>query len=279
MFEQLANQKGLSIDRLLTLCDIADKGSIKEATGDNAPRQAQYSRQIKELEEFLDIELLDRESRPSGVTNAGRELSELSRNYLSAIENFILKSKNRPSKLTIAAGESIIQWLMMPILLPVLKKKMPDTTIRFQNRQSKDILAGIKNGEFDIGILKESTLKEDRSVRNKPAKHKPKNMSYDYKLFIPTSMTKGLRNPITLEKLCELPSAMLEGNGELRKLVNELAIKNDLELSPVIECSSLTQILTLILQGHACGFLPAYVANTVSKERALLNGENMQLSA
>ena len=88
MFGQLINQRGLSIDRLVTLCDIADKGNIRAATGDNAARQGQYSRQIKELEEFLEIELLDRESRPSGVTKEGKELSELSRNYLSAIQPF-----------------------------------------------------------------------------------------------------------------------------------------------------------------------------------------------
>lgn len=270
MFKDLINQKGLSIDRLVTLCDISDKGNIKAATGTNAARQGQYSRQIKELEAFLDVELLDRNSRPSGVTEEGRELSDMSRNYLSAIENFINKCKNKQCKLTVAAGESIIQWVLMPIILPVLKKEIPKTKIIFKNRQSKDIVAGIKSGEFDIGIVRESAIKEDRSKQNKPATMSKNGMSSEYKLFIPTEFARErrLRNPISVQKFSELPFAILEGPGELRQNIEQLAKQKKVRIEPVVECSSSTQIMTLIENEQACGFLPNFAKNKIKPDTA-----------
>ena len=53
MFEELFGKRGLSLDRLQTLCEIADKGSIGEATKGNTNRQTQFSRQVGELEKFL----------------------------------------------------------------------------------------------------------------------------------------------------------------------------------------------------------------------------------
>jgi len=66
MWEQFVGQRGFSLDRLATLCRIADHGGIMAAARQGldasreadkntiAHRQAQYSRQIAELEEFLE---------------------------------------------------------------------------------------------------------------------------------------------------------------------------------------------------------------------------------
>ena len=96
MFDKLINQKGFSLDRLATLCDIAGKGSIQAATKNNATRQGQYSRQIKELEKFLGFDLLDRSRRPSPVTQEGWEISQLSQNFMSSLETFLEDQSQKP---------------------------------------------------------------------------------------------------------------------------------------------------------------------------------------
>ena len=50
MFKNLVGKKNFSIDRLATLCHVAEAGSIGSATGDNPNQQSQYSRQLAELE-------------------------------------------------------------------------------------------------------------------------------------------------------------------------------------------------------------------------------------
>ena len=58
-----------------------------------------------------------------------------------------------------------------------------------------------------------------------------------------------------------LPFSILEGPGELRNKIENLASRNKVTINPAIECSSSTQIWNLITRGHACGFLPEFVIN------------------
>ena len=52
MFENLFAKHGVSLERLKTFLEVAQAGSIVEAAHGDLTRQSQYSRQIKELEEF-----------------------------------------------------------------------------------------------------------------------------------------------------------------------------------------------------------------------------------
>lgn len=49
MFEHLFAERGLSLDRLKTLIEVAKAGSIAAAARGDSARQSLYSRQIKEL--------------------------------------------------------------------------------------------------------------------------------------------------------------------------------------------------------------------------------------
>lgn len=107
MFEKLLGTTGFSLDRLRALCDIAEKGSIAEATRGDTNRQTQYSRQIRELETFFRVDLLDREARPHRLTPAGIELAKMTREFLGNVEGFLARCQGRPESLAIGTGESI----------------------------------------------------------------------------------------------------------------------------------------------------------------------------
>ncbi|MFZ4595662.1 MAG: LysR family transcriptional regulator, partial [Verrucomicrobiaceae bacterium] len=114
MFETLINQTGISLERLAMLCEIAESGSIGAATAGNANRQSQFSRQLAELETFFGSELLDRRARPFRLNEAGRELAQLARMSLAGLEDFLARSKGARTRLVVGAGESLIQWLLLP---------------------------------------------------------------------------------------------------------------------------------------------------------------------
>ncbi len=65
MFEQLFAKRGLSLDRLRVLCEVADAGGIARAARNDPTRQSQFSRQLKELEDFFEVELTRRQARVS----------------------------------------------------------------------------------------------------------------------------------------------------------------------------------------------------------------------
>src|SRR5205814_8625566 len=116
MFENLFTQSGLSLERLKTFREIVAAGGITAAAGDDSNRQSQYSRQLKELEKYFGVELLKRGRGSAELTDAGQRLYEIVGQMLSAVDEFRLTCSGQPIELTIGAGESLIQWLLLPRL-------------------------------------------------------------------------------------------------------------------------------------------------------------------
>lgn len=65
MFTKLLSKGGLSLDRLRALLEVGAAGSIVKAAGGDPVRQSQYSRQIKELEDFFQTKLVERHGKDS----------------------------------------------------------------------------------------------------------------------------------------------------------------------------------------------------------------------
>ena len=79
MFERVFAESGLSLDRLRALVEVGAAGSIVRAAGGDPGRQSQYSRQIKELEDFFQTGLVERHGKGIRLTAGGRELARISR--------------------------------------------------------------------------------------------------------------------------------------------------------------------------------------------------------
>jgi hypothetical protein len=77
MFERLFAESGLSLDRLRALVAVGAAGSIVRAAGNDPARQSQYSRQIKELEDFFQTGLVERHGKGIRLTANGRELARI----------------------------------------------------------------------------------------------------------------------------------------------------------------------------------------------------------
>jgi hypothetical protein len=79
MFTRLFAESGLSLDRLRALLEVGAAGSIVKAAGGDPVRQSQYSRQIKELEDFFRAQLIERQGKGTRLTSHGKELARISR--------------------------------------------------------------------------------------------------------------------------------------------------------------------------------------------------------
>ena len=88
MFERLFARNGLSLDRIRALLEVGANGSIAKAAGGDPIRQSQYSRQIKELEDFFQSRLIERQGKGIRLTDNGRELARIARFFLLGLSNF-----------------------------------------------------------------------------------------------------------------------------------------------------------------------------------------------
>lgn len=142
MFEQLSSRRGLSFDRLRALVDLAREGSITKAAGGDPIRQSQYSRQIKELEQYFGVELTQRHGKGVALTEAGKRLAQIARETFHSLDDFQAANQDRQVRVTVGAGDSLLQWLVLP-RLGALQKKLPNTQIVLRNCRTRHIVDGL----------------------------------------------------------------------------------------------------------------------------------------
>src|ERR1041384_2559829 len=116
MFSKLFAESGLSLDRLKALLAVGAAGSIIKAAGGDPVKQSQYSRQIKELEDFFRITLVERDGKGICLTSNGRELARISRFFLLGLSNFQRGCLAEEQTFRIGASATFIRHYLLPVL-------------------------------------------------------------------------------------------------------------------------------------------------------------------
>ena len=114
MFEKLFAESGLSLDRLRTFLEVAAGGSMVKAAGGDAVRQSQYSRQIKELEEFFRTRLIERQGKLMRLTANGRELARISRFFLLGLSKYQAGCAGEKQVFRVGASGTFSQVFLAP---------------------------------------------------------------------------------------------------------------------------------------------------------------------
>lgn len=116
MFARLFADAGLSLDRLRALVEVGATGSIAKAAEGDPIRQSQYSRQIKELEDFFQARLVERHGKGIRLTPGGRELARISRFFLLGLSTFQRGCLAEEQVFRIGGGATFVSCFLLPIL-------------------------------------------------------------------------------------------------------------------------------------------------------------------
>lgn len=227
------------MDRLRTLCELEEAGSYAKIAPDDRARQSLFSRQISELEEFFGgVELVTRSGRGIEITKAGRELARAARAHFRQLEDFLTEHSAQSTEFHIAAGNSILEWMVIP-RLAVLRRKHPGITFRFTDMRSSDIVDALREHRVDFGVLRANTVSHPLKQR--------KAGSFGYRIYGPVGTKEA--------DLLKLPMALI-GSGEFRRSVEDLMASARIPMSVGYECQSHSQCALLVKEGVATSILP-----------------------
>ncbi len=250
MFKHLANQSGFSLERLASLCEVAEAGSIGQASRGDANRQSQLSRQIAELEAGFGIALLARQSRPFRLTVQGKELAQAARQFFQSVDDLQRRAGDEAQRVVLGAGEALIQWLLFPACEAV-KAEAGDVVFAFKNLDSARLVDGLQRGELDVALI--------RTGEVLPSLVSAGNWRYAYAPFVPKALSRS-STELGVADLGRLPWALLEGQGHFRQFLEDIARQKGSAINCELECSSYTQVAMAIQTGKYAGFLPEFAA-------------------
>lgn len=246
MYEKLFNKGGLSLDRLRALVEVANAGGISRAVSEPA-RQSQYSRQLKELESFFGVELTRRDGKTLALTPAGEQLVLRVREHFKGLEEYLATTSNQATRFSLGAGDSLIQWLLIP-RLPLIEKNMPPVKIELFNRKTDDIIRDLRDMKLDYGLVRANALKA--GLQETPV------FKMEFALFIPKAIAKEVSNDADpFQLLAGIPLAITE-SGAFAKTVEYLANKKKHILHSVLQCDSHPAVAAAVATGRYAAVLP-----------------------
>lgn len=259
MFEDLFSKSGLSLERLRSFAEIVEAGGIAAASRNNANRQSQLSHQLKELEIYFGVELI-RRGRGRGkmqLTAAGEQLDGVIRQAFGSLRDFCRQCREETVELSIGAGESLIQWLLLPRFSRIINAH-PELTASFVNLRNDDILAQVRNGTLEFGVVTRPVL--DRHLGE------AKLGALQFALFVPRELLSGNRRSHTDELIGHLPLAVQHGSANTWQVLEDTASQHDLKLNVSVRLSSYPQLATAVQDLRLAAIMPLQAANTLPKK-------------
>jgi LysR family nitrogen assimilation transcriptional regulator len=246
MFENLFSNTGLSLIRLKIFCEIAAaKGVSKAAKGTS--NQGHYSRELKRLEEFLEVRLFERKGKGMEITDDGKRLLPVCKEFLKGMEILTDDFRQAPRRVVIGAGDSTHDWLVLP-KFDQLKKILPNTTVELINLRSAEVNGGVLEGDLDLGIVRQNACSTELGIC--------KLGTLNYCLFVSKGLLSKARTSDPVELLTKLPLARLAGEGEFNQMLTKLAKQKNITLKTYLTCSSFPAMKEAVRRGYVAAVLP-----------------------
>jgi DNA-binding transcriptional LysR family regulator len=246
MYEELFSRSGLSLERLKTLCEIADRGGISKAAEGDPVKQSQFSRQLRELETFFDVALTRRRGRNAELTSDGEELATLSREVLTALGAFAREKRGGIQTVRIGSGESLLQWNVLP-RLKQLRAAMPNTVFSFRNLRRDDVIKQLQETQIDFGLMAERPVPTGIRTATLGV------MRYRIYVRARSGATKG---KLRWQEVLKRPFVGLEGDGQQMRTIRSIAARHGVDLAPSVLCSSLPNVAMVLGDHEGFAVLP-----------------------
>jgi DNA-binding transcriptional LysR family regulator len=172
------------------------------------------------------------------------------------LSDFKSECRGQPLEIVIGAGDSLIQWLILP-KLAAIEVRLPLARHTFLNLTNAEINHRLHEGLIDFGIMRKGEV-------TKPLGSAPLG-PMAFSLFVPRDMQVAFKVNSFSEIIGKLPLAILEGEGRFRQELSAIARKRKLRLNIKVECSSFPLVARALGSGTLAGILPCMAADELRK--------------
>jgi DNA-binding transcriptional LysR family regulator len=258
MFEELFSESGFSLDRCRAFLAIAEAGGITQAAAGSASRQSQLSRQLGELESWLGARLIVRGRGRFALTDTGKQLAANLKTSFSEMVRLKATATAGLQTVRIGAGESLLQWVVLPALV-CAEKAGSHMEWQLKNLRSEDIVSELLDGGLDFGLVRRVDV--PTGLRSKAVG------AMKYVLCVPKQFVPLLKNAKSTERL---PLATLEGASHLDEFTVNMKIAVAKRWERRFICTSMSQIAEAVRLGAAAAILPEQIIHLAAGAAAVL---------
>lgn len=218
--------------------------------------QPSLSKQIKKLEKNLDTTLLNRENNKLSLTESGKMFLQYSERILYLCEEscraLIDLRNGERGQLRVGASQTIGTYFM-PQVLAMFAQNYPQINIKVQVNSTRFIAKNIINNKIDIAVVGgeiPTQLKKNLFVED--------FVEDEFSLIISKLHPFAIKKNITKHDLYNLNFITLNSNSTIRKFIDNILIKNQIEINQlkiIMQLNSIEGIKTAVSLGVGAAFV------------------------
>ena len=246
----------IELRHLKTLTALREHGSLVAAAGDLCLTPSAISHQLKELDQWFGVEIVNRRNRPVSFSNVGLRLLKLADDILPQVQiaqSDISRIVHGQTGRIIFSSEchSCFDWLMP--LLNQYRMQYPDVDLDFASGFEANPHELLQNSEFDLLITADP-------IALKGVEYFP-IFEYESRLVLSNTHPLVRSEQITVQELAEETLITYPVDKHRLDIMSKLFIPANI-LPKQIRTTDLTQMLIqLVASGRGIGALPDWVVS------------------
>jgi DNA-binding transcriptional LysR family regulator len=240
----------LNLDQLHALVEVVRLGSFSAAARGLNLSQPAVSLQIRELEQRLGLELVERLGKQAYATAAGAELidraARIAREVDDAEDAMRRHRDGWLGRVRIGTGAAIVTYLLPP-LLRTLRRAHPDIEIVINSGTTERIVERLARNEVDIGLV---TLPvHDRTLVVQPLREDPM-------LAVLPPSERGAPATMDAAGLARYPVILDAVGAQMHALARDWFRDAGVDVRPAMELDGVVAIRNVVSAGLGATILP-----------------------
>ena len=256
-----------TLQQLRILKAIATEQNFTKAAKLLYLSQPALSKQIRILEENLDMVLINRENHKISLTENGQVFLQYAERILALCEEScraLIDLKNGERGNLIVGASQTIGTYLLPRVLALFAQRYPQINLKVQVNSTRLIAKYIVNREIDIAIVGGDIpheLNKNLLVES--------FVEDEFSLIIPRAHPFAKKKLITKEDLYHLKFITLNSNSTIRKFIDNILTQNHIQtkqLKIIMQLNSIEGIKTAVSLGLGAAFVSS---SAIEKELQL----------
>lgn len=248
----------MNFQHLTTFCTVISEGSMTAAAEKLFLTQPAVSQQIRNLEDELSVELLQRGSRQAKATAQGQILYDYAKRILALSQQaqIAIQTMNVQVEGNFRIGtlNSLGLYIVSPIIGLFLKHNT-NLSVHLSYADGESLIRAFDKGEIDIMILPEATVEYGLD----PKGGEKKLLMQDEMWLVGSTKDSHLPEDIELQDLLIKPFVNItERYPNFEKELSTSLKAKGVELKPVFETVNVGTLKRVLESGLGWGFLPAH---------------------
>jgi len=241
----------INLKDLKYLAALADTGHFGKAAEACFVSQPTLSAQVKKLEQYLGVQLVERQPNNVKLTEIGRQIAERGRGMLRTGDEIIALARDHKDPLSGRLRVALIPTVgpyLLPRITQKIRKALPKMGLMLYEHRTESLLKRLHDGEIDLGVIALPSAAEGFMSRELYREA--------FMLAVPEDHPLASKSRARLQELKNQTLLLLEDGHCMREQALEVCSRVETREADNFRATSLETLRQMVVAGLGVTLLP-----------------------